>query len=80
MYECEICHGINHAAKLHCSFCGTIPAKYSILAVPAVEKDDEFFSYIRVLVAWGADRQACDRTAKKYFRTVPMDYYAESEA
>lgn len=31
MYECQICHGLNHPSRLHCATCGTTPKHYSIL-------------------------------------------------
>jgi hypothetical protein len=78
-YECVICHGINSAARLHCQFCDTIPAEYSIIRKPAHERLSEYTetSYINVLVAWGAERQVSRRSIKRTARTVPLDYYAE---
>ena len=79
-YQCEICNGINSATKLHCQYCGTIPAEYSILRKPAVQSRSmgSPSSYIRVLVAWGCERQISRRTIKRTARTVPLDYYAEA--
>jgi len=77
-YECSICWAVNHVSKLHCSYCGTIPAQYSILALPARYAEDEYYAgYINVLVAFGAERQVSRRTIKRTARTVPFDYYAE---
>jgi len=77
-YECSICWAVNHASKLHCSCCGTIPAQYSVTAKPAVFRLDDYLGgYINVLVAFGAERQVSRRTIKRTARTVPLDYYAE---
>ena len=88
MYECVICHGVNHSARLHCSTCGTIPKQYSVLNEPtkAVQRDtldmltDDVLTVnylITVHVAYGCERQEHYRTARHNFRTVPADYYAE---
>jgi hypothetical protein len=80
MYECAICHGVNVAERIHCQYCGTIPAQYSVLRKPSVirvEESDTAF-YVEVLVAFGAERQEHYRGVKHQFRTVPGDYYAEA--
>lgn len=77
-YECNICLNVNHASRLHCSTCGTIPAQYSILKVPARLSGDYFGQYISVVVAFGADRAEHHRNSKSYMRTVPLDYYASA--
>lgn len=90
-YDCDICHGVNSANKLHCQYCGTIPADYSVLRKPSriIIRDtwiqsrlgdyipaEPVSSYIQVLVAFGAMRQTSHRTIKRVFRTVKPDYYA----
>jgi len=72
-YICDICHGLNSAARLHCQNCGTTPAEYSIIGQPAILNEDA--EYIAVKVARGAIRQEL-RHSRVYFRTVPLDYYA----
>jgi hypothetical protein len=85
-YECTICHGINSVSRLHCQHCGTIPASYSWQGVPIRERANTIVAFepiesvsntIRVLVAWGVERQVSRRTIKRKARTVPLDYYAE---
>jgi hypothetical protein len=77
-YTCVICTGINAAEKLHCSSCGTIPAKYSVLGKPStIVTEDYFTRFIEVTVAFGAERQNHIRSVKHELRTVPGDYYAE---
>lgn len=80
-YDCDICRGVNTSERLHCQYCGTIPAQYSILRKPAVHKTNDdwqrlTFGYIEVLVAFGAIRQTSTRTVKLNPRTVKADYYA----
>jgi hypothetical protein len=79
-YECSICKSINHAAKLHCSTCGTVPACYSVIGQPhRLISDDtvnDWPRFIPVVVARGAERLESRRAHKVYFRTVPLDYYA----
>lgn len=80
-YECEICLNINHASKLHCSTCGTIPKQYSMLHAPARMVTYETWCMnaqpmISVVIARGADRVEWHHTSRSYLRTVPMDYYA----
>lgn len=80
-YECAICLNINHNSHFHCSTCGTIPAKYSVLNVPARFVPivaDEPIRMIGVVVARGADRAEHHHTTRTYMRTVPADYYAEA--
>lgn len=80
-YECEICLAVNHASKIHCSICGTIPAQYSPIGKPCsmsrADGTQRISGIIRVLVAWGAVRQTSTRTVKRVMRTVPLTYYAE---
>lgn len=76
-YECDICLGVNHVARLHCQYCATIPAKYSMLGATTRERlDSDTRVFIRVLVAFGVMRQTSHRTIKRVLRTVPADYYA----
>ena len=73
-YDCSICLHVNHAKRLHCETCGTVPAAYSLLGQPAHYLDDG--SIVAVVVAYGAERLESRRAHKVYFRTVPLDYYA----
>lgn len=79
-YECTICLNINHASKLHCSCCGTIPEQYSVLRVPTRLFVEEDLSVpqplVPVVIARGADRAEHHKTSRVYLRTVPVDYYA----
>lgn len=82
-YECEICYGVNHAAKHVCSTCGTIPARYSVNRKPArlVQTDmgSMINGFIEVVAADGVDRTERHRYARVGFRTVPADYYASGD-
>lgn len=85
-YECQICHGINHLAKMHCGTCGAYPAMYSMLTgQTAIEKyyynsvDGEDWTiahYLPINAVRGCERQRGRRTIKRVIRTVPLDYYA----
>lgn len=76
-YECEICHGINFASRIHCQYCDTIPAKYSLIGKPAVIRENELVAqFVEVHNAFGVQRQNITRHVKHAIRTVPMDYYA----
>jgi len=76
-YECEICLNVNHAAKLHCQTCGTVPKQYSILKQPTrIVEGDYFTTFVPVVIAHGADRAEWHRTVRTYLRTVKADYYA----
>lgn len=70
-YTCVICNALNHASRLHCSACGTTPAKYSILAVPT-----DYERFTPVVRAHGAMLQL-QLTSRVFFRTVEPTYYAE---
>ena len=77
IYVCEICHHANGAYRLHCSACGTTPAAYSMSG------QDECFHFeglhwwtVPIVAAHGAERAESRRGRKVYFRTVPLDYYA----
>lgn len=76
-YACEICHTVNHAVRLQCKTCGTIPARYSLLNRPSILSDDLLPHFIEVVVAFGCDRVEHHHTSRSYMRTVPMDYYAD---
>lgn len=71
-YTCQICHNMNHVAKLHCSTCGAVPACYSVYNYPL-----KLDTNIQILVPFGCERQASRKTIKRTARTVPLDYYAE---
>ena len=84
-YECAICLNVNHASKLACSTCGTIPARYSVSGRPESAVCNFNWQYggwgigsrrIEVVVAHGADRAEHHHTTRSYMRTVPLDYYA----
>ena len=85
IYECEICFGVNFAARLHCQFCGTIPAKYSILQKPTRFVETAGFidagvsilldGFIPVASARGCEHAEHCHTRKIYFRTVPIEYF-----
>jgi hypothetical protein len=81
-YECNICLNINHATKLHCSTCGTIPTQYSVIGVPARLQVGLMFPIYTsdrltpVVIAKGADRAEHHKTSRVYLRTVKADYYA----
>lgn len=78
-YTCDICHEVNHVARIHCQTCGTIPKRYSPIGVPARQwlgRDDD--AYVQVVVAFGVSRLDSIRQTKASMRTVPMDYYAEA--
>lgn len=71
-YECVICKSLNHATRIHCRSCGTIPAMYSILGKP--EASDR---HCEAVVAFGAVR-AAQHHQRLFMRTVQFDYYAEA--
>ncbi len=75
-YHCEICHGINAAARLTCKHCGTIPARYTALRKPS-KAVVESGVYIEVCVAFGCERQNFTHATAVKLRNVPLDYYAE---
>mgnify|MGYP001583008790 CR=1 FL=1 len=75
MYECAICLCLNHASRLHCQNCGTIPAKYSLLGVPtAITESNDM---IEAVAAFGAVRACQHHSSRVYLRTMPLDYYGE---
>lgn len=70
-YTCQICHHINHVARLHCQVCGVIPACYSATGQAMTAYG------IPITAAKGCDRTESHRTVKANLRTVPLDYYGE---
>jgi len=76
-YECEICQSINSAAKLQCSTCGTIPARYSVIGRPAKIVDSPLDSFIPVVNAYGCQRATMRRTIKRAPVSLSFARYAE---
>lgn len=82
-YECVICLSLNHASRLHCQNCGTVPKQYSVIKVPMVIKIDRGNNYgtgtkcVPVLVAFGSERASQKRISRVGLRTVQSTYYAE---
>jgi hypothetical protein len=81
MYECPICLSLNHASRLHCSICGTIPAMYSMIGVASsqVHRSGEYETgdyQIPIVVAIGSSRSCQHRAQRVNLRTVTADYYA----
>jgi hypothetical protein len=78
-YDCQVCTGVNHASRLHCEYCGTIPAQYSPLGRQATDNHELTSKpLVEVYVAFGAERLESRRAIHHYARTVKYDYYAES--
>ena len=75
MYECVICKSLNHASRLHCQNCGTIPAMYSWNGKPSTEHNSGWITR-EIVKAKGAETTTAAH-ARIWFRTVPADYYAE---
>ena len=75
MYECTICLTSNHSSRYHCQVCGTVPAKYSILGIPFIVKDD--MVPINIVAAIGCERTGQYKTARIQLKTVTLDYYGE---
>src|SRR5882672_127736 len=73
-YECVICLSVNHASRLHCQHCGTIPAMYSLIGSAA--KPASHCWYIPVVAAFGCSRASQRRASRIHFRTVSATYYA----
>ena len=73
MYECIICHEVNHSSRLHCQSCGTIPACYSIIGKPSSSQ----LEGVEVVKAFGAVRASDFHSSRLGLRTVEHDYYAE---
>lgn len=82
-YECSICYNVNHASKMQCSACGTIPSQYSLTKKPVrlLSEDigDLINGFVSVVNAVGVDRTERHRTCKRVLRTVAADYYADVE-
>lgn len=90
MYTCLICHALNHASRLHCQACGTIPAMYSITGFSCKSEGPERhsgpgefhaysssgFAYVPSVSAIGVVRTGEERIQRVSLRTVPIDYYA----
>lgn len=77
MYECSICLSLNHASRIHCSVCGTIPRQYSIFGIAGkfvYSQDAPHF--IPTVVAIGAVHACKHHAARVNLRTVSADYYA----
>lgn len=64
-YECPVCFGLNDKHHFRCQYCGCIPPEYNVNAVMWL-----------TVKAHGAELQHQRRAHKVYFRTVPLDYYA----
>jgi hypothetical protein len=78
MYECPICLSLNHGSHHHCSVCGTIPSRYSILGVPSrLIEHDGLSQFIPVVVAYGAVHSCRHHAQRVNLRTVALDYYGE---
>lgn len=79
-YTCPICYAVNHAHRLHCQSCGTIPKHYSVTLEPARYQERDGLTYlIPVHAAEGVERQERRCYARVNLRTVPADYYASGE-
>lgn len=83
-YECSICLHINHVAHLHCSTCGTIPARYSVLGIASRQLEHNSHGYvgswmIESVRAHGAQSIEQRHSSRSNLRTVPLDYYAQGE-
>lgn len=76
-YECIICLSLNHASRLHCQNCGTVPARYSVTKKPIRISTVNDFSVTEVIVAIGAERASQKRCSRVGLRTVSVTYYAE---
>lgn len=74
MYECVICHGVNHAARLHCQYCGAMPSRYSITAAPICREH-----FLPIAAAVGVSRTEMHKAERVGTRTVNLDYYADGE-
>ena len=75
-YECSICFGTCHASHLQCQYCGAVPANYSIIGRPAINRDDQ---WIEVVIAYGVERQMSHHASKAPMRTVSALYYADAD-
>jgi hypothetical protein len=68
-YDCSVCRAINHAGRLHCQVCGTIPACYSMTGKPSPS----------IVPAFGCERQGIAHIQRLKFVTVELDYYADTD-
>ena len=73
-YECPTCFAVNHAARLHCQVCDTVPAMYSFTGAPINGE-----TYRSIVAAHGCDRQEKHKASRINLRTVVADYYAQGE-
>lgn len=78
MYECSICLALNHASRLHCQCCGTIPAMYSLIG-ETVQAVDSYPTAVRVFAAHGCMRTEKHLSARIGLKTVSLTYYAKGE-
>lgn len=78
-YDCVICLSINHASRLHCQHCGTIPTMYSVLHCPTITREHNSFSvFIPIASAIGCQRASMRRASRQNLFTVAIDKYAEA--
>ena len=77
-YECTICLHHNLVNRLHCSTCGTIPARYSITGTPSIQVGTviDWNFYLPIVAAHGCDRIEQHHTSRMNLRTMPLDYYS----
>jgi len=74
-YECVICQSVNSSVRLHCQFCGTVPAMYSVLKGKAsrlIEHDGRS-QFIEVHSVSSMNKP----TQRINLKTVSSDYYAQ---
>lgn len=78
-YDCTICLSVNHVSRLHCWYCGTTPAMYSMLKTPTRLIEHKLYTqFIPVVAANGVYRAVKHSTTRCNLRTMPLDYYAEA--
>jgi len=78
MYECVICHSVNHDSRIRCAVCGTTPAAYSVTCKASKLNSD--LQCIEVVAAYGVSRSCEHHAARMNLRTVELDYYADGSA
>ena len=71
-YECVICQSVNSSVRLHCQFCGTVPAMYSVIGKPVIWNDTECKAL--PIVSASSMNKPVQRINLK---TVSSDYYAQ---
>lgn len=76
VYECVICHNLNHVSRTHCAVCGTTPVGYSVFGFAYVWST--YHVSIPIVSARGAERQGEHKERRLGLKTVTPDYYAES--